>query len=738
MVAAAAMAAAASTAGAAAVPFQPIAIQRINLPSSITSAGWPVFAHDGQHLLFFSTGSNTVGGSTGSGASAELWITGLDGRDTHCLTCGVANDPGAQGEGEVTPFPDGKRVFFGSFFQPGASTYGVLECSPSVVDCKNASVLPVDFSNAEPTTVPPGGAVSSPQINSGGAYAAKLSQDGVHVGFSDIRSDSVEVMVIGTLQRSATSYSVTDPRVINPAAPTSISDTNLDAWSDGGALYEFKTFTDGGADATYVESGGPSLLNPDVWSINLATGVRTRLTGNPDYDEDNAVSPDGRLLALWSNRTMHMTDWYGGLLPVRDFIDTPAALMGLGLNSSNKRCHGPIWVLPSSGDQGGAVAGQPIVDYKVPHVFVTNNLTGWPQWSPDGTMLALNTTNNEPGPGYPAHAPFLLVAHFTALGPTAPLPAVNSEPGSWAISPAEYHPAIGYDGTRTFHGPGGGTVTVNYGGAPGIVSGQWSETYTNYSDNGTDFVNGTVAIRGTALGGTYSSHLTMTGANTGSDDVDFSSTGSVHGQSTYDGNTVSGPSAEQAAKGACPNVQPKEPALDVTPTAVGNGAYRIKVTSSIAAVGPNEGAVDVEPVYHATLKLGSAVTYTDRNGVATVTVGNAHELTVSAGDTLKPSTLRLGSTPCPTRSLTFAVTAPRHVRIDTARVYLDGRLIRTLHARHGRAVDRFTVTSLPTTGTHKLVITTLSHGRLVRRSTRTIGGCVGKTRPRTRGRRHRR
>src|SRR3954453_10896226 len=159
-----------ATASAPAVPFQPIAIQRVKLPNSIASAGWPVFTHDGRHLLFFSTGTDTVGGSTGPGTKAELWITGLDGGGAHCLTCGVAGDPGAQGEGEITPFPDGKRVFFGSFFQPGASTYGVLECSPSIVDCKSASILPVDFSAAEPPSIPPGGVVSSPQVNSGGAY----------------------------------------------------------------------------------------------------------------------------------------------------------------------------------------------------------------------------------------------------------------------------------------------------------------------------------------------------------------------------------------------------------------------------------------------------------------------------------------------------------------------------------------------------------------------------------------
>ena len=68
-------------AAAAPFAFQPIAIQRINLPRAVKSAGWPVFAHDGRHLLFFSTGVDTAGGSTGPGADAELWIIGLDGSE---------------------------------------------------------------------------------------------------------------------------------------------------------------------------------------------------------------------------------------------------------------------------------------------------------------------------------------------------------------------------------------------------------------------------------------------------------------------------------------------------------------------------------------------------------------------------------------------------------------------------------------------------------------------------------
>ncbi len=636
---------AAADASAAPFAFQPITIQRINLPSSITSAGWPVFTRDGKHLLFFSTGSNTVGGSTGPGATAELWIVNLDGRAPHCLSCGVANDPSAQGEGEVTPFPDGKRVFFGSFFQPGKSTYAVLDCEPSLIDCQSRKILPVNFSASQPSAIAPGGAISTPQVDSGGAYGAKLSQDGRYVGFSDIRSDSVETMMIGKLEQSGSEYVVTDPLVINPPGPTSVFDTNVGDWSNGGALYEFKTFTNGGADATYVEVGGPAFSNPDVWSVNLATGQRTRITSNADYDEDNAGSPNGRLQAMWSNRTMHMTDWLGGLMPVRDFINAPASLLALGISSSNKRCHGPIWVMPGTGDAGGALLGQPIVDYRVPHVFVTNNLVGWPQWSPDSTMLALNTTNNLPGAGYPAHAPFLLVAHFTALKPTNPLPAVSPQPGSWAISQAAYHPDFGYNGTVTLHGPGGGTVTVDYGGVSGVLTGRWSETYQNYSDNGKDFVNGTVTITSAVEVGSITSHLTMTGANTGSDNLDLRVNNGVQGQgqSTYDGHTVSGPSAEQAARGACPGIQPKEPALHVTPARLGHGTYRLKVTVSMAGAGANEAAIATQPVDHATIKLGRVRTYTNNKGIAIVNVSKNHHLTVTAGDTLLPTSAYLSA-----------------------------------------------------------------------------------------------
>jgi hypothetical protein len=609
-------------------------MQRINLPSDITSASYPEFTKDGQHLLFWS--------------NRDLWITDLDGGGVRCLSCGLANDPRLSGSGVAelaSPFPDGKRVLMEEDIQPPTSKLAVLDCEPSLIACKSATISPVDYSAAEPAAIPPGAAVSTPQATLvGGEYHAQLSQDGDYVGFSVFRTDAIEVMVVGKLQQAGSEYVVSDPQVINPPAPTSILDTTIDRWSDTGALYEFKAFTDGGADATYVEVGGPALGGVNVWSVNLATGQRTRLVSAPDWNEDDGVSPNGKLLSVFSDRTMHFVDWLGGLMPVRDFIDAPMAAMSASNIGGNSECEGPMWLLPSTGDDGGNLAGEPLLDYRYPGMHVADNLDAPSQWSPNGTMIALNTMDDATGNA----APFILVAHLTAAKPSRPLPPVSSQPGSWAPSQTGYHPAMGYSGTITLAGPGGGKVTVDYSG--NVFAGNWSETYANYSDDGRDFINGTVTITGSAGDGSYSSHLTMIGANTGSDDTDINFTHGAkgHATSTYDGHTVTGPMPQQVddttsggPATACPGALPKEPVLHATATRLRHGAYKLKVTVSIAGMGANETAVDTNPVYHATVSLGRAKIYTNRSGTAIVKMRHSGKLTVTAGDTLKPTSVFL-------------------------------------------------------------------------------------------------
>jgi hypothetical protein len=324
-------------------------------------------------------------------------------------------------------------------------------------------------------------------------------------------------------------------------------------------------------------------------------------------------------------------------------------VMASGAIGANKMCHGPMWLLPATGDQGGTLAGQPILSYTYPDVTVTNNLTGAPQWSPDGTMLALNTnyTKQPYDPPRGRNAPFLLVAHLTARKPSRPLRTVSSDVGSWAPAPTAYHGAMGFKGTVTLNGPGGGTVTVTYGGAPGpgaFLGGEWTETYANYSDDGRSFVTGTVKVDGLQEG-TYSAHLKMTGQHTGSQDAELAMkrlSVSGHATSTLDGKTVSGPAPDMVNGGSCPSLLPKKPALRATAKRTGTGTYRVTVTASIAGMGPNESQTDTRPVAGATIAGGTARATTNAKGVAVVHVAAGRtRLAVTAGNTLKAGSVAL-------------------------------------------------------------------------------------------------
>jgi hypothetical protein len=75
-------------------------------------------------------------------------------------------------------------VFLEEDEQTSTSGMVVLTCSPSVVDCRQRRLVPVDYTAAEATAIPPGGAVGKPQIGLTVAAHAQLSPDG-HVGFSE-------------------------------------------------------------------------------------------------------------------------------------------------------------------------------------------------------------------------------------------------------------------------------------------------------------------------------------------------------------------------------------------------------------------------------------------------------------------------------------------------------------------------------------------------------------------------
>jgi hypothetical protein len=638
----------ASATAASMPPFEPISIQRIDLPPPIGEASTPVFSHDGSHLLFFS--------------GLQLWIVGDDGKGSSCLSCGLPNVPAlspSEQEGFATPFPDDRRVFFGA-----ANSVAVLECLPSIEACSHRQILPVDLSGARPAGggAGPGGVDGQPAVDLGGGVAPKLSPDGAHIAFSDIRSDAVELMIIATLSRTDSKYVTGDPRVLNPPAPVSPTDPDTLAWSDSAGLFEFKSFADGGADATYAQVGGPGLANPDVWQLNLVTGVRTRLTAYPDWDEDDAPSPDGRSLVVESDRGMHRVDRLGALLPVRDFIDDPESaimagyLVGAGGASTDiaalRQCDLQPWLLPASGDSGGNLMGQPLLPYSGGDVHAANNVSGYPQWSPDGTEIALNTQSYTTG----RSAPYLLIAHLPARRPTQPMPIVSSAPGSWAPSPANYHGPLGGTNHVELHGLSGGTATVDYRDAKGLFAGSDSVTYRDYTDDGRDFVNGTYRIADpNLLAGpvTVDADLTMTGSDTGSlhQHLVFSGlsatpavTATGSSTATYDGTTLSGiPAAPQA----CPDALPRPPHLHLSAALSGRDHRHVlvRVTATVSGAGADEAERDTRAVTDATVTIGRVTARTDSSGTVSMVVppGAVGPVTIraDAGDTLVPAEIRV-------------------------------------------------------------------------------------------------
>ena len=67
----------------------------------------------------------------------------------------------------------------------------------------------------------------------------------------------------------------------------------------------------------------------------------------------------------------------------------------------DRQCDLQPWLLPAGGDDNAQLMGQPIQPYTGGDVHAANNVSGWPQWSPDGTEIALNTesyTTNRSAP----------------------------------------------------------------------------------------------------------------------------------------------------------------------------------------------------------------------------------------------------------------------------------------------------------------------------------------------------
>lgn len=104
---------------------EPFTVTTIPLPENVISALLVNYLPEGEHLVM----EVQLAGEMKS----DIAVMKDDGSGFKCLTCELKEKIG--GEMPV-PLPDGKRVYIPT---------GVLECTPSILDCREARILPLVY-----------------------------------------------------------------------------------------------------------------------------------------------------------------------------------------------------------------------------------------------------------------------------------------------------------------------------------------------------------------------------------------------------------------------------------------------------------------------------------------------------------------------------------------------------------------------------------------------------------------
>ena len=446
--------------------------QVVPLPDTVASPRFPWWSADGERLLF--------SGIPDGGERAEIMSVAPDGSDLTCLTCGIAPEV-VEPLLKPIAFADGQRIAVRVGNQsPGtAADHAILECLPDVSRCEEAVLVPL---------VPP--AASDPSVEQD-QRELRVAPDGEHVGFSQVRlapdGSQALVAIVGRLVRTEDAYEIEDPRVVS-------------------ARGELESFTpDGRGVLVAVLSPGPyEMANPDVVSIDLATGEVGRVTSAPDYDEPVELSPDGSSYVVGSGRG-------SGLFETVSQVRRPS-LLGSALDPlttylfTNHRAELlEGWMVPVGAEADGTL-GQ-----RIPSPPGGQDARPIWNWRPDGTAITwwegrgsgLETDESDTR---------LVVAELPDRRPVGDRPPVEVPDPGWAPSLAGFVPEV-VPVPRSRAGSQSGSVIVEVTQAGGALVVQLS--YLDFSDDGEWVINGTERADRRDGATTYAADLVLSGDHDG-------------------------------------------------------------------------------------------------------------------------------------------------------------------------------------------------------------------------------
>lgn len=284
---------------------EPFDLTTIPLPDSVMDAVLVNYLPDYEHLIM----EVRLRGKEKS----DLAIMKEDGSGFTCLTYDLKEELG--GEMPV-PLPDGKTVY---------TPTGILECSPSIVNCEEAKILPLVYPEI------PGEKIIA-------RIATNMSQDGVHVAYTLLTERGSAYVLISELTRVSDEkgerYELANTKII-------AGDKNVE-----GNPASFRPFFYGNGEVKSFTEMGKSLMtissfeanNYDLAKIDLSTGEVSRFTRHYSYDEGVYPSPDGNWIIFQTHRHIKRMDAFS-LIP-RPLI--AGEIIGAGMAEYRNQWVSPI------------------------------------------------------------------------------------------------------------------------------------------------------------------------------------------------------------------------------------------------------------------------------------------------------------------------------------------------------------------------------------------------------------
>ena len=498
---------------------EPVVTVEVPVPPGVEGVNNPRFHPDGEHIVF--------GFENQSGK--QVGIIAQDGSDFRCLSCAL----GSVLSTRIDVPNDGKRVLIGNGttignFQgspypspfPGDGAVPLLECAPSLLDCQEVELVfaRIPYDEKDPRVLVP-------------HRESRIAPDGVHLAWQQVRSDIGSAMIMGELRRVGDHYELDELEVLTNTGPwiEPIGDDEF-ALVEPLTAGELKSFQRGGASVVFV---GPSEgSNFDAFEIDLASGLVTRRTEHPDYDEPLDLSPDESWAVVGSKRSF---DPAADLLAPFNLIPRPpffalgggVNLLGLWAFQGDDQANRGLdaWLIDAEGERDGYI-GQPLSTDLCYGAFTRK------QWRPDGTgVLALERKR----PRAPAECdglpPRMVIYELTDREPIPPeqrTPPVPSPDAPWAAAdPETLDPVAPPTGKRSFPGPGGGVATVVWLPIPApALLGSSRVDYDGYIDAEGRRLDGFEAIHYASIGTMrYVADIQVSGSSEGFLSADASWTG---------------------------------------------------------------------------------------------------------------------------------------------------------------------------------------------------------------------